>query len=129
MGREVRCVPADWQHPQQDGIYTPLSRLEMPACHDEGVHLQMYETDSKGTPISPVMQQPQTLARWLADNNLPAYGNQTTSYEAWLLVCQGKAIIPNYTRTNVMTDKVQPQDPFSRIEAPRKEPTKGREIS
>lgn len=116
MGREVRCVPADWQHPQHDGIYTPLSRLEMPACNDGGAHLQMYETDSKGTPISPVMQQPHTLARWLTDNKVPAYGKQTTSYEAWLLVCQGKAIIPNYNRTNVMTDKFQSQDPFKTAE-------------
>ncbi|MFK4751152.1 hypothetical protein [Oceanobacter antarcticus] len=116
MGREVRYVPVGWQHPQRDGVYTPLSRLEIPACQDAIAHLQMYETDSKGTPISPVMQHPQILARWLVDNNVPAYGKQTTSYEAWLLVCQGKAIIPNYTQTDIMADKAQTHDPFKAAE-------------
>ncbi|MEQ3634419.1 hypothetical protein [Thalassolituus sp.] len=126
MGREVRYVPAGWQHPQCDGVYTPLNRLDMPACVGGNAHLQMYETDSKGTPVSPVMDKPETLAHWLVDNHVSAYGRQITSYEAWLLVCQGKAIIPNYTRTEIITNQVQTQDPFKVAE--RKKHNRKQEI-
>jgi hypothetical protein len=47
-------------------------------------HLQMYETTSEGTPISPVMDTPEALARWLADNNASAFANMTATYEQWL---------------------------------------------
>ena len=36
----------------------------------ERTHWQMYEQTSEGTPISPVMESPEALARWLVDNNL-----------------------------------------------------------
>lgn len=49
-------------------------------------HLQMYETCSEGTPISPVMKSPEELARWLADNNASAFGNMGASYEQWLSI-------------------------------------------
>lgn len=55
----------------------------------ERTHYQMYETCSEGTPISPVMETPEALARWLADNEASAFGRQTASYKAWLRVCQG----------------------------------------
>lgn len=47
-------------------------------------HLQMYETCSEGTPISPVMDTPENLARWLADNRDSSFGSMTASYEGWL---------------------------------------------
>lgn len=50
-------------------------------------HLQMYETCSEGTPISPVMETPEELARWLADNDASAFGNMTATYEQWLATC------------------------------------------
>lgn len=50
----------------------------------ECTHLQMYETCSEGTPISPVMFTPEELAHWLADNGASAFGSRTASYEAWL---------------------------------------------
>jgi hypothetical protein len=146
MGREVRRVPADWQHPKNDrGTYVPLldgkdydrhvSRWDegaakwaeglrtdfnfnggwkpidddqksktfsewwgdrpnaddyMPRWSDnERTHLMMYEDTSEGTPISPAFATPEELARWLADNNASAFGNQGASYEAWLPVCRG----------------------------------------
>ena len=52
-------------------------------------HYQMYETCSEGTPISPVMETPEELARWLTDNNASAFGRETASYEAWLRVAKG----------------------------------------
>lgn len=52
-------------------------------------HYQMYETCTEGTPISPVMETPEKLARWLTDNNASAFGEQIASYEAWLRVVNG----------------------------------------
>lgn len=137
MGREVRRVPKDWQHPKKEnGRYQPMhdrsyraaaeewreaeaawNRGEFPDYASEEnrkmpysewagehpnemyympdwtdaerTHYQMYETTSEGTPISPVMETPEELARWLADNGASAFAGQTASYEAWLRVCQG----------------------------------------
>ena len=47
-------------------------------------HYQMYETCSEGTPISPVMDNPEALAHWLADNGASSFGPRTASYEQWL---------------------------------------------
>ena len=156
MGREIRRVPADWQHPiefrstyirggvQSYGpVYKPLfgasvskriaeweeekaqwerdlrrsygdekwvpleSRHDgisfeewdgprpdpadyMPEWPDEQrTHLQMYETTSEGTPISPVLATAEELARWLADNEASAFGSKTATYEDWLAVAKG----------------------------------------
>jgi len=51
---------------------------------EERTHWQMYESTSEGTPISPVMESPESLARWLVDNQASAFGSQTATYEAWL---------------------------------------------
>jgi hypothetical protein len=51
---------------------------------EERTHWQMYEDTSEGTPISPVMESPEALARWLVDNGASAFADQTASYEAWL---------------------------------------------
>ena len=44
----------------------------------------MYETCSEGTPISPVFEDPDALAHWLADNGASAFGYMTATYEEWL---------------------------------------------
>lgn len=117
MGREVRRVPADWVHPRrQDGTYVPMydsfpySDVEveegledgwldsskpnygldvMPQWNDsEKTHMQMYENTTEGTPISPVMETAEELARWLADNKASAFGSMTATYEQWLVVCK-----------------------------------------
>ena len=54
---------------------------------DEARGWCMYETVSEGTPISPVLESPEALARWLADNNASAFGYQTATYEQWLATC------------------------------------------
>ena len=117
MGREVRRVPEHWQHPEDDsGEYIPLMRdyraaLEYRNPHhewydpegtdpdpakyipewpeNEKTHIQMYETCSEGTPISPVMDTPENLAHWLEDNDASASGYMTATYEEWLAVCKG----------------------------------------
>jgi hypothetical protein len=52
-------------------------------------HFQMYETCSEGTPISPVVESPEALAHWLADNGASSFGSMTATYEHWLGVCKG----------------------------------------
>lgn len=113
MGREVRMVPKDWEHPKdRKGEYIPMDEhfpynaeeikeglrdkwlvneppnygiKVMPQWPEsERTHYQMYETTTEGTPISPVMETPEALARWLADHKASAFGSETASYEAWL---------------------------------------------
>lgn len=142
MGREVRRVPKDWQHPRRpngrlqplydEDIETASSRWktgfaswelrdaayfefddagqfdefgeywqyvgEPPVRHfcrpkwsdADRTHFQMYENVSEGTPISPVMESPEALARWLTDNGANAGVGTTTTYEQWLDVCRGR---------------------------------------
>jgi len=52
-------------------------------------HYQMYETCSEGSPISPVMDSPESLARWLADKGASSFGSMTATYDQWLRVCGG----------------------------------------
>lgn len=139
MGREVRMVPSNWEHPKSaDGHFIPLLgdsfkervakwdeearqwnngfvwdyqtrdwQSKVPLEHAgtfskwngdrpdekdympdwpkaERTHYQMYEDTSEGTPISPVMETPEALARWLADNNASAFAGIGASYEQWL---------------------------------------------
>jgi hypothetical protein len=123
MGREVRRVPASWEHPQDEhGNYIPMHEhapeysvgvLEegirdgwlreefphtsvsiMPNWWDEDrTHYQMYEDVTEGTPISPVMESPEALARWLADNNASAFADMTASYEQWLKMITGPGVV------------------------------------
>lgn len=117
MGREIRRVPKDWQHPKDaKGRYIPMHKkfsytpeeveegLQdgwlkgepphygmdiMPQWPDaERTHLMMYEDTSEGTPISPAFETPEELARWLADNGASAMGSSTASYEQWLAMCR-----------------------------------------
>lgn len=111
MGREVRRVPANWEHPKGErGHYIPMyaggtftkEELQefdeeppmMPNWpEEERTHFQMYEDTSEGTPISPVMASIEELARWLADTGASAFADMPASYEAWLRTCQiGSAV-------------------------------------
>lgn len=122
MGREVRRVPKDWEHPKNGNRFVPLhdgyhaaiadfqSDIESrglaeaidwhgggPISDDympdwpesERTHYMMYEDTSEGTPLSPAMESPETLARWLADNGASSFGSDTATYEQWLSTCHG----------------------------------------
>lgn len=129
MGREVRKVPHDWQHPQERGRFKPLCQPAEPIAdmqrhwedeaalcdptlcgssfsdwdgdrpdpadympfwlETEATHFQMYETTSEGTPISPVVESPEKLARWLADTGACSWASYTATYDQWLRVCNG----------------------------------------
>ena len=121
MGKEVRYVAKDWQHPQENGYAIPLSKSEMPLIKDgKATYVQMYEIqNNKGVPISPAMKEPKDLAKWLTKNKTPALGNQATSYEAWLVVCQGKSVIHHQVS--------QQPDPFTRIDQQTQQRKRGLE--
>ena len=127
MGREVRRVPAKWEHPRdeqghfrpmfdasyeerakefleranRDGLQEAVDWMGCPERDDymptwpdsERTHLQMYETCSEGTPISPVFATPEELARWLADNGASAFGRMTATYEEWMVIARGKSSV------------------------------------
>lgn len=97
MSVKVRRVPPDWEHPKDEqGHHIPTyerspyneEEIEeglrdgwltdeppnygcdvMPQWPDsERTHYQMYEDVTEGTPISPVMEIPEELAKWLVEN-------------------------------------------------------------
>ena len=77
----------------------PLKDEYMPDWpEEERTHYQMYEITSEGTPISPVMETPEELARWLADNSASAFGGMTCTYEEWL----GMIVGPGWAPSGVM---------------------------
>ena len=79
MGREIRKVPKNWNHPKdKNGRY-------IPPYDSEATHIMMYE---KGTPISPAFATTEELSRWLADNNASAFGVMTATYDQWLHVVE-----------------------------------------
>ena len=137
MGREVRRVPAGWEHPKDDqGRYIPLSN-EFPydaeeiaeglrdgwldnkpphyGCNimpqwkdEERTHWQMYEDTSEGTPISPVFDCPKKLARWLADTGASAFADRTATYDQWLATVErGYAISAMMSSTTGLVSGVE----------------------
>jgi hypothetical protein len=59
---------------------------------------QMWETVSEGSPISPVCDSPEELARWLADSGASSFGSMTATYEQWLgMIGQGSAVSMMYS--------------------------------
>ena len=86
MGREVRKVSPNWEHPKDgNGNFVPLKNEDMPVLSaDETSQLMMYENTSEGTPISPAFEDKEELARWLADNYASAFADMTATFEQWL---------------------------------------------
>lgn len=96
MGREVRMVPKDWQHPKDERGFVGLHNRRilkygevnsdelMPDFGASATHMMMYETTTDGTPISPAFETAEELARWLADNGASAFGRETATYDQWL---------------------------------------------
>jgi len=116
MGREARRVPPTWTHPKnedghkrplycaewfdgdvQDWIENPDDWPKKPVPEDympkwpegEATHWQMYETCTEGTPISPVCQTPELLAKWLVENKASTFANFTADYETWMRIIRG----------------------------------------
>lgn len=113
MGREVRMVPPDWEHPRDGrGAFIPLhpraffegqdpdmpegERIEewhcMPDFGDRATHLCMYEDTTEGTPMSPAFATAEELARWLVDSGASVFGEMRLDYEGWLDVIENGSV-------------------------------------
>ena len=101
MAREARKVTADWQHPRDaEGKFIPMFEPQMGDLM-KGVrnHLQMYETTTEGTPMSPVFAQAEELAQWLADHEVSVFGDCLATKEQWLRIIEDPATsIPVYEK-------------------------------
>lgn len=68
MGREIRRVPPDFEHPvDEDGELIADGHLE-PLYYADPASLtsyQVYENVSEGSPVSPVFDTPEDLISWL----------------------------------------------------------------
>lgn len=54
----------------------------------ERTHFQLYDADTDGTPISPVIESPEALAHWLTENT--KHTETLPTYEEWLSFCRGE---------------------------------------
>jgi len=62
-------------------------------------HLQMYETTTEGTPMSPVFAKAEELAQWLADHKILVFGDCLATKEQWLTIIENPAAsIPVYEK-------------------------------
>ena len=66
-----------------------------------GEGYQLWCTTSEGTPMSPVFDEPEKLAKWLFDNEASSFGSSTSSYETWLKFIKGSG----WAMSAVMTSK------------------------
>jgi hypothetical protein len=62
-------------------------------------HLQMYETTTEGTPMSPVFAKAEEIAQWLADHEVSVFGDCLGTKEHWLRIIKDPATsIPVYEK-------------------------------
>jgi hypothetical protein len=61
----------------------------------KGEGYQMWETTSEGSPISPVFETPEELARWLSGSGASSFGSNTESYETWFKFIKGPGWAPS----------------------------------
>ena len=103
MGREIRKVPADWEHPKNaHGNFEPMFNESFDKRSDpeggddpswyrpewtdeERTHYQLYETVTEGTPMSPPFATKEELGNWMFDNPDPVWGDRSRkAIEAFL---------------------------------------------
>ena len=81
---DFKANPGDW-----DGRAPQLAEYMPDFTGRDDLWYCMYENTSEGTPISPVLPTPESLARWLADTGTSTFGDSTATYDQWLHTCQG----------------------------------------
>jgi hypothetical protein len=50
---------------------------------------QLWSTTTEGTPMTPVFETPEELARYCADQDVSTFGSSTADYETWLKFIRG----------------------------------------
>jgi len=109
MGREIRRVPTDWEHPKNErGHYQPLYNQSFddafkawmddkdggtspdpeyyrPAwAEDAELGYCMYETVSEGTPVSPVFESLQGLEDWMVEQGTARENAKAFCKSGWV---------------------------------------------
>ena len=87
---------AEWagERPAPDDYMPPWSE-------EEATHWQMYETTTEGSPISPVMPDPESLAHWLEDNNASWFADKTCNFDRWMQIIDSPgASLPIFVKRN-----------------------------
>ena len=82
MGREIRRVPKDFEHPRdEEGELIPGAHLEplWYASEDDKSCFQIYENVSEGSPVSPVFNSQEEMCAWLK-----AQGNRDEIIEQFI---------------------------------------------
>jgi len=113
MGREIRKVPSNWQHPKDTkGHYIPLFYQYDPTDtisinkympdwpETERTHFMMYEDTSEGTPLTPPLTTIEEVAQYLVDHKESVFGNIELNYEQWLNICKKgrESMVVTYTK-------------------------------
>jgi hypothetical protein len=85
--RQLRRVPQGWRHPYYRDpfgriCFLPIPYHAMPRAEKDR-HYQMYETQTQGTPVSPVFQSRNDLLRWLIRNKIACIGSAHGSESDW----------------------------------------------
>lgn len=111
MGREVKRVPLNFDWPIRKIWYGYLMKTCLEDCESckhyaklkwlsftnygcprfevdppVGAGYQLWENTSEGSPLTPVFETIEELAKYCADtaNNVTIFGNDTLCYESWL---------------------------------------------
>lgn len=95
-----------WKRPDGTWYVSEDKNEDCPVCDGEGYvcpmievppgpGYQLWETTTEGSPLSPSLSTPEELARWLADNNVSAFGGITLPYESWLAFILGVGWAPS----------------------------------
>jgi len=109
MGREIRRVPPNWEHPQDHRRYIPLldSTYEeafedweeygkadgddppvhaeyRPAFEQEPTAYQIYEDVTEGTPVSPVFETLNALIDWLVEQGHSRQSAEDFAEAGWV---------------------------------------------
>lgn len=94
------CPVCEGEHEVYPQVSPPAVPIDEFQSWQEALYSgwQMWETTSEGSPISPVMESPEQLAHWLADNHASSFGSSDATYEQWLaMIGKGSSIGAVYT--------------------------------
>jgi hypothetical protein len=61
---------------------------------------QLWETTSEGSPLTPVFDTPEKLARYCADQGVSSFGRDTCDYDTWLKFIRGPGWAPSMVFSN-----------------------------
>lgn len=78
-----------------DDKYKTLCENFEPVDPPSGEGYQLWSTTTEGTPMSPVFDEPEKLAKWLFDNDASSFGHETSSYDQWLVFVKDQRWVPS----------------------------------